>query len=52
MVEPQLASYDVIRDEAEATFDNLLAGGGDVETALTELTNTANEIQESFQPTE
>lgn len=49
-VEPQIASYDVIRDEAEAAFDNLLASGGDVETALTELTNTANEIMASFQP--
>ncbi|MEB2287731.1 MAG: extracellular solute-binding protein [Anaerolineae bacterium] len=49
MVEPQLASYDVIRDEAEATFENLLASGGDVETALTALTNTANEIHASFQ---
>lgn len=49
-VEPQLASYDVIRNEAVATFDNLLTGGGDVATALTELTNTANEIQASFQP--
>jgi multiple sugar transport system substrate-binding protein len=49
-VEPQLASYDVIRDEAGATFQNLLAGTGDVETALTELTNTANEIMASFQP--
>jgi len=39
----------VIRDEAEATFENLLASGGDVETALTELTNTANEIHASFQ---
>lgn len=49
MVEPQLASYDVIRDEAEATFENLLVSGGDVETALTALTNTANEIHASFQ---
>ena len=49
-VEPQLASYDVIRDEAQATFDGLLANGGDVETALTELTNTANEIMASFTP--
>lgn len=49
-VEPQLASYDVIRDEAEATFDTLLASGGDVETALTELTDRANEIQASFVP--
>lgn len=49
-VEPQIASYDVIRDEAESAFDNLLASGGDVETALTALTNTANEIMASFQP--
>jgi multiple sugar transport system substrate-binding protein/sn-glycerol 3-phosphate transport system substrate-binding protein len=49
-VEPQLASYDVIRDEMRSTFDNLLAGGGDVETAMTELTNTANEIMATFQP--
>lgn len=49
-VEPQIASYDVIRDEAQATFESLLASGGDVETALTELTNTANEIHASFQP--
>jgi multiple sugar transport system substrate-binding protein len=49
MVEPQLASYDVIRDEAEATFENLLVSGGDVQTALTALTNTANEIHASFQ---
>lgn len=49
-VEPQLASYDVVRDEATTTFENLLANGGDVETALTELTATANEILASFQP--
>jgi len=49
-VEPQIASYDVIRDEAQATFESLLASGGDVETALTDLTNRANEIQASFQP--
>lgn len=49
-VEPQIASYDVIRDEAGAAFDNLLAGGGDVETAMTDLNNTANEIMVSFQP--
>lgn len=49
-VEPQLASYDVIRDEARTTFENLLAGSGDVETALDELTTTANEIMASFQP--
>jgi multiple sugar transport system substrate-binding protein/sn-glycerol 3-phosphate transport system substrate-binding protein len=49
VVEPQLASYDVIREEVAATVDNLLAGGGDVETALTELTNTANEIRASFE---
>jgi len=48
-IEPQIASYDVVRDEAEATFSNLLASGGDVETALQELTNAANEIQASFQ---
>jgi multiple sugar transport system substrate-binding protein len=48
MIEPQVASYDVIRDEAGATFENLLAGGGDVETGLTDLTNTANEIMASF----
>jgi multiple sugar transport system substrate-binding protein/sn-glycerol 3-phosphate transport system substrate-binding protein len=50
MVEPQLASYDVIREEVASTFQDLLASGGDVETALTDLTNTANEIQASFQP--
>ncbi|NDJ76707.1 MAG: extracellular solute-binding protein [Chloroflexi bacterium] len=49
-VEPQIASYDVIRDEARAAFDNLLAGGGDVETAMAELTITANEIMASFTP--
>jgi multiple sugar transport system substrate-binding protein len=49
-VEPQLASYDVIRDEAEATFDTLLASGGDVESALVDLTNTANEILATFTP--
>jgi multiple sugar transport system substrate-binding protein/sn-glycerol 3-phosphate transport system substrate-binding protein len=48
-VEPQIASYDVVRDEAEATFDNLLSSGGDVLSALQELTATANEIQASFQ---
>jgi len=48
-IEPQIASYDVVRDEAEATFANLLASGGDVETALQELTIAANEIQASFQ---
>src|SRR5690606_3405617 len=47
-VEPQIASYDVVRDEVQATFDQLLAGGGDVQTALTQLTQTANEIQASF----
>ena len=45
----QLASYDVVRAEAEATFDNLLSGGGDVASALQQLTATANEIQASFQ---
>jgi multiple sugar transport system substrate-binding protein/sn-glycerol 3-phosphate transport system substrate-binding protein len=49
MVEPQLASYDVIREEVEATFDNLLAAGGDVATALDQLTVTANEIRASFE---
>jgi hypothetical protein len=49
-VEPQLASYDVIREEAAATFQNLLASGGDVETAMNELNTTANEIMASFQP--
>ncbi|MBN2304436.1 MAG: extracellular solute-binding protein [Anaerolineae bacterium] len=49
MIEPQVASYDVVRDEASATFENLLASGGDVETALTDLTNTANEIKASFE---
>ena len=48
-VEPQIASYDVVRDEAEATFDTLLSSGGDVASALAELTATANEIQASFQ---
>ncbi len=48
-VEPQLASYDAIRNEASATFQNLLAGQGDVETALTDLTNAANEILASYQ---
>lgn len=49
-VEPQVASYDAVRKEAEATFQNLLASGGDVQTALTQLTNAANEIMASFQP--
>lgn len=48
-VEPQIASYDVVRDEAEATFENLLSSGGDVASALRQLTATANEIQASFQ---
>ena len=48
-VEPQIASYDVVRDEAEATFDTLLSSGGDVLSALEQLTATANEIQASFQ---
>jgi len=49
-VEPQIASYDVVRGEAVATFNNLLAGGGDVQTALTELDTAANDIQASFDP--
>ncbi len=49
-VEPQIASYDVIRDEASATYQNLLVSGGDVETGLVSLNNTANEIMVSFQP--
>ena len=49
-VEPQLASYDLIRKETQATFNTLLSGGGDVETALTDLTNRANEIVASFTP--
>ena len=49
-VEPQIASYDVIRDEAEATYQNLLVSGGDVESALTEFNITANEIMASFMP--
>ncbi|MCD4686133.1 MAG: extracellular solute-binding protein [Anaerolineae bacterium] len=50
-VEPQIASYDVIRDEARAAFESLLAAsGGDVETALTALNNIANEIMAAFLP--
>lgn len=49
-IEPQIASYDVIRDEAQATFDNLLAGGGDVEVALTELNVYANNKMADFTP--
>jgi ABC-type glycerol-3-phosphate transport system substrate-binding protein len=48
-VEPQIASYDAIRNEAKATFDTLLSSGGDVETALTDLTNAANEIMATFE---
>lgn len=53
-VEPQLASYDAIRNEVRAAFDTLLSSGGDVETALTDLTNAANEIMATFEvaPTE
>ncbi len=47
-VEPQIASYDVVRDEMAATFDQLLSGGGDVQTALADLTTKANDIQASF----
>jgi multiple sugar transport system substrate-binding protein/sn-glycerol 3-phosphate transport system substrate-binding protein len=50
-VEPQLASYDVIRDEAEATFENLLASGGDVQSALADLSARANDIMANFSPT-
>lgn len=49
-VEPQIASYDSVRNEAQATFDRLLASGGDAQTAMTELNNAANEIMASFQP--
>jgi len=48
-VEPQIASYDAIRNEAKAAFDTLLSSGGDVETALTDLTNAANEIMATFE---
>ena len=49
-VEPQLASYDVIRDEASATYQGLLASGGDVETDMEQLNNAANEIMANFAP--
>lgn len=48
MVEPQIASYDVVREESAATFENLLVSGGDVQSALQELTVAANDIQASF----
>jgi multiple sugar transport system substrate-binding protein/sn-glycerol 3-phosphate transport system substrate-binding protein len=48
-VEPQVASYDAIRNAEVETFETLLSSGGDVETALTDLTNTANEIMATFE---
>ena len=42
--EPQLISYQGVRDAAEVAFNEILAGA-DVEETLVELTETANELQ-------
>ncbi len=50
-VEPQVASYDVVRNSyAQPAFETLLASGGDVETAMEALTIAANEVLASFTP--
>jgi multiple sugar transport system substrate-binding protein/sn-glycerol 3-phosphate transport system substrate-binding protein len=42
--EPQLISYQAVRDEAEAKFNEILQGA-DIQETLDELTETANELQ-------
>jgi multiple sugar transport system substrate-binding protein/sn-glycerol 3-phosphate transport system substrate-binding protein len=47
--EPAVSGYDVIRDEAEAAFNTILAEGADVETTLEALDARAAEIQAEFE---
>ena len=42
--EPQLISYQTVRDEADKAF-NLILEGADVQATLDELTEMANELQ-------
>ncbi|MCB8943455.1 MAG: extracellular solute-binding protein [Ardenticatenaceae bacterium] len=46
--EPQLISYQGVRDAAEAAFNEILQGA-DVEETLNTLTETANELQEELE---
>jgi multiple sugar transport system substrate-binding protein len=46
--EPQLISYQGVRDAAEEAFNEILAGA-DVEETLADLTETANELQEELE---
>ena len=46
--EPQLISYQSVRDAAEAAFNEILQGA-DVQETLDELTETANELQDELE---
>jgi ABC-type glycerol-3-phosphate transport system substrate-binding protein len=46
--EPPVASYDVVRDEAEAAFESILVEGADVESTLEALDATAAAIKAEF----
>jgi multiple sugar transport system substrate-binding protein/sn-glycerol 3-phosphate transport system substrate-binding protein len=45
--EPQLISYQSVRDAAQAAFNEIMQGA-DVESTLADLTETANELQEEL----
>ncbi len=46
--EPSVASYDVVRGEAEAAFESILVEGADVESTLEALDATAATIKAEF----
>jgi hypothetical protein len=45
--EPQLISYQSVRDAAQAAFNEIMQGG-DIESILADLTETANELQDEL----
>lgn len=46
--EPQLISYQSVRDAAQAAFNEIMQGG-DIDSILDNLTETANELQEELE---
>ena len=42
--EPQLISYQAVRDQAQEAF-NVIMQGGDIQATLDDLTESANELQ-------
>ena len=45
--EPQLISYQAVRDAAETAFNEIMQGA-DIQATLDALTDTANELQEEL----